>query len=124
MLTLEDDRLTFRFPQIEEQASFSVEFQRTLRIPDTDRDYPLPPGLGRFPLRHVEDFGGRLPPETLSRGGVVLPIWQAEALWLNFDNDGPRWDLDFPVAIKVAAGKINAVTGEGWRPGLHRGPQD
>jgi hypothetical protein len=28
------------------------------------------------------------------------------------------------VAIKVAAGKINAVTGESWRPGLHREPQD
>ena len=45
-------------------------------------------------------------------------------MWLNFHNDGPDWDLDFPVAIKIAAGKINAVTGEGWRAGLHRAPQD
>ncbi len=28
------------------------------------------------------------------------------------------------MAIKVAAGKINAVTGEGWRTGLRRDPQD
>jgi hypothetical protein len=55
---------------------------------------------------------------------VILPMWQAEAMWLNFSNEGPDWDLDFPVAIKVAAGKINAVTGEAWRTGLHRDPQD
>ena len=51
-------------------------------------------------------------------------MWQAEAMWLNFSNQRPGWDLDFPVAIKVAAGKINAVTGEAWRTGLHRDPQD
>jgi hypothetical protein len=45
-------------------------------------------------------------------------------MWLNFSNQGPDWDLDFPVAIKVATGKINAVTGEAWRTGLHRDPQD
>lgn len=124
MPTLEDDRLVFRFPQIEEEARFSIDFQRTLRIPDSDETYPLPPGLGSFPLRHVEDYAVGLPAQTTSRGGVILPMWQAEAMWLNFRNSGPDWDLDFPVAVKVAAGKINAVTGDGWRTGLHRDPQD
>ncbi|MBM3535672.1 MAG: hypothetical protein FJX60_21885 [Alphaproteobacteria bacterium] len=124
MPTLENDRLVFRFPQIEEDARFSIDFQRTLRIPDSDKTYSLPPGLGSFPLRHVEDHPQKLPAPTTARGGVILPIWQAEAMWLNFHNDGPDWGLDFPVAIKVAAGKINAVTGEGWRAGLHRDPQD
>ena len=124
MPTLEHNRLVFRFPQIEEEASFSIDFQRTLRIPDSDETYPLPPGLGSFPLRHVEDHKDKLPAQTTSRGGVILPMWQAEAMWLNFSNQGPGWDLDFPVAIKVAAGKINAVTGEAWRTGLHRDPQD
>ncbi len=124
MPTLENDRLVFRFPQIERQASFSIDVQRTLRIPDSDEDYPLPPGLGRFPLRHVEDFAQTLPEQTTTRGGVILPIWQAEALWLDFNNNGPHWNLSFPVAIKVAAGKINAVTGEPWRTGHHRDPQD
>ena len=32
-----------------------VEFQRTLRIPEAGL-HPLPPGLGRFPLRRVEDY--------------------------------------------------------------------
>ena len=124
MPTLENDRLVFRFPHIEENASFSIDFQRTLRIPDSDKTYSLPPGLGSLPLRHVEDHAERLPAPTTDRGGVILPMWQAEAMWLNFHNDGPDWDLDFPVAIKIAAGKINAVTGEGWRAGMHRTPQD
>jgi hypothetical protein len=124
MPTLEDDTLVFRFPEIDKDASFSIDFQRTLRIPDTDKTYSLPPGLGSFPLRHAEDFASNLPSKTSERGGVILPMWQAEAMWLHFRNDGPEYDLDFPVAIKIAAGKINAVTGEAWRPGLHRAPQD
>lgn len=51
-------------------------------------------------------------------------MWQSEAMWINFRNEGPDWELDFPVAIKIAAGKINAVTGEAWKSGLHRDPQD
>ena len=124
MPTLENDRLVFRFPQIEGDANFSIYFQRTLRIPDTETTYSLPPGLGSFPVRHAEDFSSNLPPETNSRGGVILPMWQAEAMWIGFSNRGPDWDFDFPVAIKVAAGKINAVTGKPWRPELHRRPQD
>ncbi|MDA1099218.1 MAG: hypothetical protein O2967_09575 [Proteobacteria bacterium] len=121
----EEDCLVFRFPQIEEDAVFSIDFQRTLRIPDSDKTYSLPPGLGSFPLRHVEDHPQKLPLPTTARGGVILPMWQSEAMWLNFSNNGPEnWGLDFPVAIKVAAGKINAVTGESWRTGLHRDPQD
>jgi hypothetical protein len=124
MPTLENDSLVFRFPQIEKDASFSINFQRTLRIPDTEKTYSLPPGLGRFPVRHVEDFSSRLPEHTAGRGGVILPMWQAEAMWMNFRNQGPARGLDFPVAIKIAAGKINAVSGDAWRPGLHRDPQD
>lgn len=124
MPTLENDRLVFRFPQTERNASFSIDFQRTLRIPDTVKTYSLPPGLGRFPIRHAEDFAERLPTRTAERGGVILPMWQAEAMWLNFTNHGPAPGLDFPVAVKIAAGKINAVSGEAWRPGLHRDPQD
>lgn len=124
MPTLEDDSLVFRFPQIEKDATFSINFQRTLRIPDSDKTYPLPPGLGSFPIRHAEDYPESLSPVIASRGGVILPMWQAEAMWLNFTNEGPHWELDFPVAIKVAAGKINAITGELWRPGLYRDPQD
>jgi hypothetical protein len=32
-----------------------LNFQRTLRIPDDGKTYPLPPGLGTFPICKVED---------------------------------------------------------------------
>ena len=118
MITLESDRLTFRFPEVHQDATCSLEFQRTLRIPDDGSDYPLPPGLGSFPLRHVDDHADRLPTTWLRRGGVLLPMHQAEAMWLNFDCDG------YPFAIKVATGKICAVTGDAWAERLNRDPQD
>jgi hypothetical protein len=118
MASLEHDTLVFRFPSIEPEGEFSISFMRTLRIPETDRTYPLPPSLGTFPLRHVEDYAGSLPSRTLDRGGVIMPMWQSEAMWMDFSNDG------VPVALKVGAGKINAISGEPWRTGLHRDPQD
>ena len=103
MITLENDRLVFRFPEVHEEARCSIEFQRTLRIPDDGKDYPLPPGLGRFPLRHLDDYARTLPAEWLSRGGVIMPMSQAEAMWINFSGG------DYPFAVKVATGKICAA---------------
>jgi hypothetical protein len=100
-----------------ELPSCVITFMRTLRIPDDGRDYPLPPGLGSFPLRHVDDFSENATPLMLERGGVMMPMYQAEALWLNFRGH-------YPTALKIATGKIDAVSGESWRPGIHRAPQD
>ena len=49
MITLEHDHLTFRFPEVHREAECNIQFQRTLRIPDDGRDYPLPPGPVPFP---------------------------------------------------------------------------
>lgn len=117
MIELEKDQLVFRFPEVHPDAVLRVGFQRTLRIPDDDRDYPLPPGLGLFPLRHVDDFAPRVPPPWIEHGGVMLPMYQSEALWLHFSGF-------YPFAVKVATGKIDAVTGEALRPGLARRPQN
>jgi hypothetical protein len=119
MVELTNDTLVFRFPEVHDDAVVRVEFQRTLRIPDDGQDYPLPPGLGRFPVRHVDDHAERLPDGWRKHGGVMLPMYQAEALWLRFDS--PQ---GYPFAIKVAAGKINAATGESWTDGLCRDPQN
>lgn len=117
MIELQNDSLVFRFPDVHRDAVLRIGFQRTLRIPDDDKKYPLPPGLGLFPLRHLDDFPDSVPELWMQHGGVMLPMYQSEALWINFSGD-------YPFAIKVAAGKINAVTGEDWTDGLHRDPQD
>ncbi len=61
MIELIDDELLFRFPEVHEDAELWIEFQRTLRIPDDNREYPLPPGLGQFPLLHVDDYADQAP---------------------------------------------------------------
>jgi len=119
MVELQNDELVFRFPEIHEDAVCRIEFQRTLRIPDDNRDYPLPPGLGTFPMEHVDDHSANVPTAWKEHGGVLLPMYQAEALWLNFSTPN-----DYPFAVKVATGKINAVTGDTWTNNLHRKPQD
>jgi len=90
MITLEKDSLVFRFPEVHADAVCRIGFQRTLRIPDDGRDYPLPPGLGAFPLRHLDDHAARLPEEWRRRGGVIMPMYQAEAMWLHFGG-GRGW---------------------------------
>ena len=84
-----------------------ITLHRTLRIPDDGHDWPLPPGLGSFPLRTVASLGNRAPGEMRRRGGIALPIYQAEALWMSFD--APRWR---PMAIKVGAGMVNSLNAD------------
>ena len=122
MITLEDDRLVFRFPEVHENARCVIGFQRTLRIPDDDADYPLPPGLGPLPLRHLDDYARRLPGNWQRRGGVIAPMHQAEAMWIEFEaNSGFP---SYPFAVKIASGKVCAITGDTWVNHLNDDPQD
>ncbi len=121
MITLENNRLIFRFPEVHEAACCEIRFQRTLRIPDDGGEYPLPPGLGPFPLRHLDDYARRIPENWLARGGVIMPMHQAEALWLGFGGGG--WDA-YPCAARIATGKICAITGASWSEGLSHAPQN
>lgn len=93
-----------------------VTFQRTLRIPESGL-HPLPPGLGRFPLRRVSDYPDTAPAQWLARGGVMLPSYQREALWLDFE-------ADEPAALQVGVGKVCAVSGRPWAERLDREPQN
>lgn len=118
MITLEHNDLVIRFPEVHPHAVARISFQRTLRIPDDGNDYPLPPGMGEFPLHHVEDFHHRLPGAWASRGGVFLPMYQSEALWINFGSPN-----GYPIAVQIAAGKINAVNGDPWQEDMQFDPQ-
>jgi hypothetical protein len=98
---------------------FFVMFQRTLRIPDDGRDYPLPPGLGPFPLHRVDDYAARVPAHWRERGGFFLPMYQREAMWLDFRAES--WK---PNAVKIGIGNVNAVSGKPWDEKLRAKPQD
>jgi hypothetical protein len=98
------------------QGTVTISFQRTLRIPDDGRAYPLPPGLGEFPLRMVRDYAHRVPAAWAKRGGVLLPMYQREAMWLSFGGS--------PHALQVGIGKVCAVSGESWSDNLRADPQN
>ncbi len=117
MIELKRKRLVFRFPDVHEHARCAIGFQRTLRIPDDNRDYPLPPGLGNFPIRHVDDYRDKVPAHWNRHGGVLLPMHQSEAMWISFQGN-------YPMAVKVAAGKIDALTGKAWSNDLSAEPQN
>jgi hypothetical protein len=94
----------------------TVRFMRTLRLPETGT-HPLPPGLGTFPLRPVADYPDRAPAQWLERGGVMLPVYQREAMWLSFSATAPA-------ALQVGVGKVCAVSGRPWSDRLSRDPQN
>lgn len=108
-------QMTFDFSEVHPAAKFHVTFQRTLRIPDDDQEYPLPPGLGPFPIVHTEDYKDRIPTKWLERQGVMIPMYQSEALWINFSGGvDPERGVRYPFAVKIAAGKRSALTGKAW----------
>ncbi|WP_328505422.1 hypothetical protein [Streptomyces sp. NBC_00391] len=94
-----------------------VRFQRTLRLPETGT-HQLPPGLGDFPIRRVEDHPHTAPQEMRARGGVMLPVYLREAMWLHFGGSTE------PAALQVGVGKVCAVSGKPWSGTLARDPQN
>jgi hypothetical protein len=111
--------ITIQQDRVQIGRHFSVSFERTLRIPDDGREYPLPPSLGRFPIRRVEDHADRVPPTWREHGGVFIPMYQREAMWLSFH--AAHWR---PNALKVAVGKVNALSGEPYDQRLTTRAQD
>ncbi len=96
-----------------------ISFNRTLRIPDDGKTYPLPAGLGKLPIHRVEDFSDKVPVSWLSDGGFFIPLYQCEALFLSFE--GVNWH---PSIAKVCVGRINAVTGAAYSEKLSGPLQD
>lgn len=84
-----------------------LSFNRTLRIPEDGREYPLPAGFGRLPILRVEDYAKRVPEQWLEQGGFIIPLYQREALFLEFA--GAQWR---PTIGKVSVGRVNAISGK------------
>ena len=75
-------------------------------MPDDDKLHQLPGSLGAFPIYNVSAYAEHLPDNIVEQGGVFLPMWQREALWINFDAPYPQ-----KYALRVFVGRINAVSG-------------
>ncbi len=125
MMYLDNNKLEISFPELHPNAGVRIDLQRTLRLPDDGNEHFLPPGLGSFPLRHVDDFNLGNQEALKSRGGIIMPMYQADALWLNFESlitdDATE---EYPVAIKIGTGKVCAISGDQWTGSLNQDPQD
>ncbi|MDT8369214.1 MAG: hypothetical protein RQ745_08390 [Longimicrobiales bacterium] len=108
-----------RFPEVNPLADLTLTFHRTLRIPEDGRDWPLPAGLGQFPIVEVQDLGAGAPRHWKEQGGVAIPMYQSEAMWISFVSH-----IGYPFAVKVLAGGIDAVSGEDWQKGLRSDPRN
>jgi hypothetical protein len=89
---------------------FTVSLQRTIRLPEDGKTHALPPGMGAFPIRRVEDYKDKVPPAWNQHQGVFIPMFEREAMWFSFGGSTS--------AIKVATGKVNALNGKAWTPEL------
>lgn len=104
---------------VEFGGSFRLAFHRTLRLPDDGRQYPLPPGLGAFPLIRREKTSERCDVPIEPQAEILLPMYQREALWLGFE---PKIGTHY--ALKIGAGMVNAVSGARFDLQLRDNPQD
>ena len=107
------------FDEIRVGRHAKIAFNRTLRVPEDGKSYPLPAGMGRLPIHRVEDYAKKVPSSWLKEGGYFIPLYQSEALFLELN--GPEWH---PSIAKVCVGKINAITGESYTENLSAHKQD
>ena len=98
------NRVTF------DNSKFGLNFQRTLRVPDDGKTYPLPAGLGSFPMKNIADCPDA-PVSWRKRGGVVIPMREREAMWMSFSAGGK-------CAVKIGLGMVNGISGQRWSSGL------
>lgn len=93
-----------------------ISFHRTVRVPDDNQRHALPPSLGCFPLFNVEAFKASLPQDMIEKGGMFLPMYQREAMWINF-NSCANFTQEL-YAIRVFVGGVNGITGEPMVPDM------
>jgi ankyrin repeat protein len=90
-----------------------VGFSRTLRVPEDGILYNPPVLLSPFSLINTEE----LTVDRLSlrkKGGLLVPLWQREALALTFSGEPPKYrHMKVPAefAIRIYAASVNVVSG-------------
>ncbi|CAN9310331.1 unnamed protein product [Alternaria alternata] len=74
-------------------------------MPDDNKLHQLPGSLGSYDLFSVEAYSSHLPNNICKSGGVFFPMWQREAMWLNFEPKQHKW------AVRVFMGHVNTISG-------------
>ena len=69
-------------------------------------------------MRRVQDYPDTAPAQWLEHGGVMLPVYQREAMWLSLGSCAA------PAALQVSVGNVCVVTGEAFTDALCADPQN
>ncbi|KAK3365379.1 hypothetical protein B0H63DRAFT_533819, partial [Podospora didyma] len=102
------------------RSRLQVSFARTLRVPETEAPYPMPPLFGPFPLVSVGQLLYHTTP-SLEKGGLLIPMFQREAMAMRFSGTTNKqglydWQPSREVSkpefgVMVLPGSVNAVSG-------------
>ena len=106
-VSLDFSTSTRGFLKLEVDRNLHIQLHHTVRMPDDNRLHQLPPSLGVFPLYNVSAFSGRLPESIAKSGGVFLPMWQREAMWIQLETS----DSKAVYSVRVNVGQANAISG-------------
>lgn len=87
-------------------STLEISLDRTLRVPEDGTIYNVPALFSPFPLFSVDEFAKTLPADMVRKNGLVIPMFQREAISLNFY--APQ---SASFAVKALAGTVNTVTG-------------
>ena len=92
---------------VEASCGFHVSLERTPRMPDDNKLHQLPDSLGSYDLFSVKSYTDGLPENISDSGGVFFPMWQREAMWLNFEPT----TAGYTCAVRIFMGHVNALSG-------------
>lgn len=107
------------FTEIRLAHNTKFSFHRTLRVPETGQKHQLPADLGALPIHRIEDYADKVPAHWLEDGGLFIPLYQKEAMFIQFEGN-----TSYPSIAKVCVGRINAVTGGPFNENLNEHKQD
>lgn len=97
-------------------SGFQVLLHRTIKVPENSTVHRLPPSFGLFPIERIQDYRDKVPVAWRDQGGVFIPMFENEAMWMGF--------LGTLSAVKVATGKVNALSGKEWKEELEVSTRD
>jgi hypothetical protein len=109
MIELKDNIIWFCFPEIHLDAKIGVVFNRTFRIPNDGKTYPLPYEFGRLPINQID-----ISKKQTKHKSIILPMWQSEAMRIQLiSNYSHLHRYIYPFAVRVSIGESELI-GKPW----------
>jgi hypothetical protein len=114
MIQLNRNTLNISFPEVDEEATCEINFNKTLRDPNYSKDSALPSKLGTPSLKFIKnilftlpnDYWSSIPQDWIKKQACLFPMQECEAMWMDFSVS------KYPYLLKITVDNINAVTGE------------